>query len=62
MYFSFVFNDHDSVEPIGCGVSNVYVGCEVGLLRVVPSFASWFANSLPVIMTCALTFCIVIIC
>ena len=33
---------------------NVYVGCGVGLLWVVPSFASWSAISWPLISTCAL--------
>ena len=35
---------------------NVYVGVGVGLLRVVPSFVTWFAISLPKIMVSALTF------
>ena len=38
------------------------LGVEVGLLRVVPSFASWFAILLPNIPLCALTLCIVMLC
>ena len=34
----------------------------VGLLRLVPLFASWYAISLPKIPVCALTFCIVMLC
>ena len=43
-----------------CGVCMSGVG--MGLLRVVPLFASWFAISLPMILICALTFCIVMLC
>ena len=37
-------------------------GVEVGLLQVVPSFASWFVILLPKIMVCVLIFCIVMLC
>ena len=37
-------------------------GVGVGLLWVVPSFASWFVISLPKIPVCALTFCNGMLC
>ena len=41
-----------------CGVW----GVGVGLLQAVPLFANWSAISLPMILTCAQTFCIVMLC
>lgn len=37
-------------------------GVGVGLLQVVPSFASLYMNSLPKNLMCALAFCIVMLC
>ena len=52
--FSVMFTCLDFVKPIRYGVG-------VGLLRVVPSFASWYVISFPEIPMCALTFCIVML-
>lgn len=53
-YLSFVLTGRDSIELIGYGVCILCSGAGSGLLRAVPSFASWFAISLPVIRICAM--------
>lgn len=59
VYSLFVSTGWYSIEPVGCGVCNMYVGSGGGFVVVVPSFASWSAISWHVIPICALPFCIV---
>jgi hypothetical protein len=62
VYFSFVFVSWNSIDLVGYRVCAMCMwGLGVGLLWVVPSFASWSAISLDVIPTRALIFCIVML-
>ena len=58
-----MFVSRNFVELVGYGLCVMCMwGVGVGLLWAVPSFASWSVISLHVIPTCALTFCIVMLC
>ena len=60
--FSTMFTCGDSIEPIRYGCVMCMWGMGVGLLQVVPSFAIWSVILLSKILSCALTFCIVMLC
>ena len=60
--FFVMFPCWDFVEPIRYGVCDVYVGWGSVCCQWFLHFASCYAISLPEILMCALTSCIVMLC